>query len=149
MCLRTVKQKGNLNLGGYPSESAWKLVTKFKKYSCSVTWHAGTGDWQRYSCTILDPGPRRGRVNSVSPRPLYPRERDPELTAEDAGWVSWSYGWTWKISPPQVFQLRAVHSQQVFNTAWAIWPNFNIRNVVKSRLGSLTHFLYRLPCIIQ
>jgi len=30
---------------------------------------------------ILDPGARRGRVDCVSPRPLYTRERDPELTA--------------------------------------------------------------------
>jgi hypothetical protein len=43
---------------------------------------------------ILDPGATRGRVDRVSPLPFYPRERDPELTVEDAGWASWPYGWT-------------------------------------------------------
>jgi len=98
---------------------------------------------------ILDPGARRGRVDSVSPRPLYPRQRDPDITLQNAGWATWPYGWTWKISPPPVFQLRTVHSQQVVNTSWAIRQNLKVLNFVKSRLGSLTQFLDRLPCITQ
>ena len=42
---------------------------------------------QRYSSTLSSFGARWGWVANTTPRPLYPRERDPMPIVQDAGWA--------------------------------------------------------------
>ena len=58
---------------------------------------------QLYS--FLDHGVRWGWVASVTPRPLYPQERDPVPILQEAGWV-----WTGEEISPPGFDPRTVQA---------------------------------------
>jgi hypothetical protein len=59
-----------------------------------------------------------GRVGNVTPRPLYPRDRDPVLR----GWVGLKgrSGRVWKISPLPGFDPRTVQPVTIRYTDWAV-----------------------------
>ena len=55
---------------------------------CPVKCQAGTEVGRGMAVPKLDPGPRRERVASVTPRPLYLRERDQVSIVQEVGWAS-------------------------------------------------------------
>ena len=62
-----------------------------------------------------------GWVVNATPRPLYPRKRDPVHTIQEAGWAP---GSVWKgaenLAPPPGYDPRTVQSVASRYTDWAI-----------------------------
>jgi hypothetical protein len=63
-----------------------KVKVKLTRYMPSR--HRGENGGRNIALSILDTGDRMEWVDSATPRPLYPRERDPVPTVQEAGWSS-------------------------------------------------------------
>jgi hypothetical protein len=79
------------------------------------THHEGPEEEERYSCTLSLTGTRWEWADKATPRPIYPRERDPVPIVQAAGWAQGNSGTavqsvTWRYTdyaiPITLYRLR-------------------------------------------
>jgi hypothetical protein len=89
----------------------------YKSKICTITGHENTEEEMTYSFTLYSTSALDGIGDNFTPRPLYPRERDPVTAAHK---VKWTTGPVWKgaknFIPPE-FDPRTVQYIYIYTNA--------------------------------
>jgi hypothetical protein len=65
------------------------VQSKDRGKSCFVAGKAAAQRRKKYTLPILDPGVETGCMFMATFRPIYPRQKDPAPTVQEAEWALW------------------------------------------------------------